>query len=64
MTNVYIEKTKITMRDFLAREKARADEIKRNNGYYSAVMSKSKNDEILNELSSICLSIAYLLNRK
>ena len=62
MTNVYIEKTKITMRDFLAREKARADEIKRNNGYYSAVMSKSKNDEILNQSENDYLTTVNEVN--
>lgn len=62
MTNVFIEKTKITMKDFLAREKARADEIKRNNGYYSTEMAKSKNDEIVNQAENDYMSIIQEIN--
>ena len=49
MTNFYVEQAKNTMRDFFVKEKKREEEIKRNDGYYSVEMARSKNAEIINQ---------------
>ena len=62
MTNFYVEKAKIIMKDFLAKEKSRAEEIKRNNGYYSTEMAKSKNGEIINQSENDYLTTVNEIN--
>lgn len=62
MENIYIQKAKNTMRDFLIREKSRADEINRNNGYYSVEMANTKNTEISNQSESDYISTINKIN--
>ena len=46
MVNIFVEKAKTVMDKFLSREKERAEEIKRNNGYYSNAVAVKMNEEI------------------
>ena len=62
MTNFYVEQAKNTMRDFLVKEKTRAEEIKRNDGYYSVEMARSKNAEIINQSENDYLTTINAIN--
>ena len=62
MTNFYVEQAKNTMRDFLVKEKTRAEEIKRNAGYYSVEMARTKNAEIINQSENDYLTTINAIN--
>ena len=62
MTNFYVEQAKNTMRDFLVKEKTRAEEIKRNDGYYSVEMARTKNAEIVNQSENDYLTTINAIN--
>ena len=62
MTNYFVEQIKTLMKDFLSREKTRAEEIKRNSGYYSAEMATTKNTEITNQSENDYLSVINEIN--
>lgn len=62
MTNFYVEQAKNTMRDFLVKEKTRAEKIKRNDGYYSVEMARTKNAEIINQSENDYLTTINAIN--
>ena len=62
MTNFYVEQAKNTMRDFIIKEKTRAEEIKRNDGYYSVEMARTKNAEIVNQSENDYLTTINIIN--
>ena len=62
MTNFYVEQAKNTKRDFIIKEKTRAEEIKRNDGYYSVEMARTKNAEIVNQSENDYLTTINIIN--